>query len=103
MFVRAELVEGTQRSGMLVPQRAVSRDERGRPTVLVVGSGNKVEPRILATSRTVGDNWLVTSGLKAGDKVVVEGAMLLRPGAVVNPQPFSGKPATAGQPQAHAK
>lgn len=101
MFVRAELVEGTQRSGLLVPQRAVSRDERGRATALVVGAGNKVEPRMLTTSRTVGDNWLVTGGLKPGDKVIVEGAMMLRPGAVVNPQPFSNRP--AAQPQAQAK
>jgi membrane fusion protein (multidrug efflux system) len=103
MFVRAELVEGTQRSGMLVPQRAVSRDERGRATVLVVGQGSKAEPRTLTTSRTVGDNWLVTGGLKPGDKVIVEGAMLLRPGAVVNAQPASGKPAAPGQSGAPAQ
>ena len=99
MFVRAELAQGTQRSGLLVPQRAVSRDERGRPTVLVVGAGNKAEPRMLTTSRTVGDSWLVTGGLKPGDKVIVEGAMMLRPGAVVNAQPFSNRPPAAGQGQ----
>lgn len=103
MFVRAELAQGTQRSGLLVPQRAVSRDERGRATVLVVGAGSKVEPRTLATSRTVGDSWLVTGGLKPGDKVIVEGAMMLRPGAVVNAQPASGKPPAAGQSPAPAQ
>jgi membrane fusion protein (multidrug efflux system) len=88
MYVRAELVEGTQRQAMLVPQRAVNRDERGRATVLVVGAGSKAEPRVITTSRTLGSNWLVTGGLKPGDKVIVEGAMTLRPGTVVNAAPF---------------
>jgi membrane fusion protein (multidrug efflux system) len=106
MYVRAELVEGTRRAAFVVPQRAVSRDERGRPTVLVVGQGSKVEPRIIATSRAAGANWIVTSGLKSGDKVIVEGAMMLRPGAVVNAQPFSEKRPVArpaGAPPAQAK
>lgn len=100
MYVRAELVEGTQADGLLVPQRAVSRDEQGRPTVLVVGQGSKVEPRVLTTPRTIGDNWLVTSGLKAGDRVIVEGAMMLRPGAQVKAVPYNpnAKPAGAGAP-----
>ena len=105
MYVRAELVEGTQRAAILVPQRAVTRDERGRPTVLVVGGGNRAEPRVLTTSRTAGDNWIVTGGLRPGDKVIVEGAMLLRPGMPVSPKPWSPgapKPGAApaqGQPQ----
>ena len=86
MYVRAELVEGTQADALLVPQRAVQRDEQGRPTVLVVGQGNKVEQRTLTAPRTIGENWLVTAGLKAGDKVIVEGGGgMLRPGAPVNP------------------
>ena len=106
MYVRAQLAQGTQLQGMLVPQRAVSRDERGNATVLVVGQGNKVEPRVIKTDRVVGDAWLVTSGLKPGDKVVVEGAMMLRPGMPVMPQPWNpnAKPAAPQQPgQAQAK
>jgi membrane fusion protein (multidrug efflux system) len=101
MFVRARLIEGTQQNAMLVPQRAVSRDERGNPTVLVVGAENKIEPRSLQTSRTAGDNWIVTGGVKPGDKVIVEGAMMLRPGMPVTPQPWNpnAKPAQ-GQPGA---
>ena len=97
MYVRAALVEGTQARGLLVPQRAVSRDERGHATTLVVGAGNKVEPRTLETSRTVGDSWLVTGGLRAGDRVIVEGGMTLRPGAVVNPSRWTpdARPAPA--------
>ena len=100
MYVRAELIEGTQTDGLLVPQRAVQRNEQGQPTALVVGKDNKVEMRVLATSRTIGDNWLVTSGLKAGDKVIVEGAMMLRPGAPVKPVPWNpnAKPAAGGAP-----
>lgn len=98
MYVRAELVEGTNADALLVPQRAVTRNEQGQPTVLVVGKDSKVEMRVLATNRTVGDNWLVTSGLKAGDKVIVEGAMMLRPGAPVKPVPWNPNAKPAGAP-----
>lgn len=105
MFVRAQLSQGTQRSGMLVPQRGVGRDEKGNATVMVVGAGNKIEVRPIKTDRVVGDAWLVTSGVKPGDKVIVEGAMMLRPGTPVTPQPWNpnAKPAAPqqpGQPQA---
>jgi membrane fusion protein (multidrug efflux system) len=106
MYVRAQLAQGTQHQGLLVPQRAVSRDERGNPIVMVVGQGNKVEMRTLKTDRTVGDAWLITSGLKPGDKVIVEGGMMLRPGMPVTPKPWdpNAKPAAPQQPgQAQAK
>jgi membrane fusion protein (multidrug efflux system) len=88
MFVRSELSQGVQARGILVPQRAVTRDERGRPTVLVVGKNNMSQLRIIEADRTVGDNWLVTGGLKPGDKVIVEGGPLMRPGMPVKPQPW---------------
>jgi len=97
MFVRASLVEGTQAKAMLVPQRAVSRDEKGRPTVLVIGAGNKAEPRTLVSNRTDGDNWIVTGGLKPGDKVIVEGAMMLRPGMPVQGSPWNPNAKPAGE------
>jgi membrane fusion protein (multidrug efflux system) len=86
MFVRGELSQGVQSRGILVPQRAVSRDERGRPTVMLVGKNNIVEARVIQADRTVGDNWLVTGGLKPGDKVIVDAGPLLRPGIPVKPQ-----------------
>jgi membrane fusion protein (multidrug efflux system) len=54
--------------------------------VLVVGKGNMSELRVIEADRTVGENWLVTGGLKPGDKVIVEGGPLLRPGIPVKPQ-----------------
>lgn len=100
MFVRAELVEGTRSNAMLVPQRAVSRDERGSPVALVVGEDGKLSPRVLTAPRTVGANWLVTAGLKPGDRVVVEGAQNLQPGTPVKAVPYSDKPARAPQTEA---
>lgn len=103
MFVRAELVEGTQARAMLIPQRGVSRDERGLPTALVVGGDGKLQPRTLTAPRTVGDNWLVTGGLKPGDKVVVEGAQNLRPGTAVKAVPYRPAAGAADQSQPQAR
>ena len=86
MFVRGELSQGVQSRGILVPQRAVGRDERGRPTVIVVGPKNMAELRIIQADRTSGDDWVVTGGLKPGDKVIVDAGPLLRPGIPVKPQ-----------------
>ena len=86
MFVRAQLGQGIQSRGILVPQRAVSRDERGRPTVLVVGAKDMAELRVIQADRTIGTNWLVTGGLKPGDKVIVDAGPLVRPGVPVKPQ-----------------
>src|SRR5206468_7494038 len=86
MFVRGQLSQGIQSRGILIPQRAVSRDERGRPTVLVVGAKDMSELRVVEADRTVAESWLVTGGLKPGDKVIVEGGPLMRPGLPVTPQ-----------------
>ncbi|MCP3735475.1 efflux RND transporter periplasmic adaptor subunit [Sphingomonas sp. RP10(2022)] len=99
MFVRAKLVQGTQANALLVPQRAVTRDEKGNAAVMVIGADNKVQPRTLQTNRTIGDNWLVTGGLKAGDKVIVEGGMSLRPGMAVAGKPWNPNAPAAGAPQ----
>lgn len=95
MYVRAELVEGTRGQAILVPQRTVSRDEKGNPIVQVVGKDNKIAQRILTAPRTIGDNWLVTSGLKPGDRVIVDGNAMLRPGAAVKPVPWKASAASA--------
>ncbi|ACT12119.1 efflux RND transporter periplasmic adaptor subunit [Pectobacterium aroidearum] len=86
MFVRARLDSGVNPTALLVPQQGVTRDPRGQATAMVVGEGDKVEPRTLTTSKAVGDKWLVTEGLKAGDRVIVTGLQKIRPGAQVKTQ-----------------
>ena len=71
MFVRAILEEGENPQAILVPQRGVSRDPKGEAMVMIVGAEEKVEPRPIKVARTVGDNWLVSEGLKAGDRVIL--------------------------------
>jgi membrane fusion protein (multidrug efflux system) len=102
MFARAEMIEGTKAAGILVPQRAVTRDEKGGALVMVVGADGKLTPRPITTSRTVGQNWLVTGGLKSGDKVVIEGAQNLQPGTPVKAVPYQQPPAASGQRPAAA-
>jgi membrane fusion protein (multidrug efflux system) len=92
MFVRARLDQGVAPDAILVPQQGVTRDQKGQPTALVVNAQNKVERRQLVTDRAVGDAWLVTGGVKAGDRVIVEGVQKVRPGAEV-----SAIPATSAQ------
>ncbi|EMB3198773.1 multidrug efflux RND transporter periplasmic adaptor subunit AcrA [Salmonella enterica] len=86
MFVRARLREGTKPTALLVPQQGVTRTPRGDATVLVVGADNKVETRQIVANQAIGDKWLVTDGLKAGDRVVVSGLQKVRPGAQVKVQ-----------------
>mgnify|MGYP003626843480 FL=1 len=83
MFVRARLVEGSLPDGIVVPQRAVSRDDKGKAVVMIVGKDGKLMPRTIDVGQVIDDNWLVKSGLKPGDKVVVEGGMMLQPGMPV--------------------
>jgi membrane fusion protein, multidrug efflux system len=85
MVVQARLVAGVDRGVLLVPQQGVSRSPTGDATALVVGAGNKLERRRLQLARTVGNQWLVTSGLKAGDRLVVEGLQRVRPQQTVTP------------------
>ncbi len=98
MYVRAKLVEGVRQQAILAPQEGVTRDPRGRATALVVNPQNKVEQRNVTTDRAIGNKWIVTSGLKPGDRLIVEGLLNLRPGATVKPgvpQQVTA-PATAG-------
>lgn len=102
MFVRERLEEGVNEKGLLVPQRAVTRNERGEPTVTVVGAENKATIRIIKTDRAIGDQWLVSSGVAAGDKVIVVGIQSVRPGNEVHAREVTAdelnKPAPAAPP-----
>lgn len=93
MYVRAVLSQGVASSGILVPQGAIQRDPKGAAMVQVVNAKGAAEPRPIALGRTVGDKWLVTSGLRAGDKVITEGLQKVRPGAPIKPVPAGSAPA----------
>ncbi len=99
MFVRAIVEEGVSPQAVLVPQRGVTRNPDGNAMVMLVGSGEKVEARVIKVARTVGDNWLVSDGLKPGDRVILEGVQRARPGTTVKAVPFgsgeNGTPAGA--------
>ena len=82
---------------ILVPQRGVTRNPKGEAMVMVVGAEEKVEPRVIKVARTVGDSWLVSDGLKAGDRVILEGIQKARPGTQVKVVPF-GAPPQGAQP-----
>jgi membrane fusion protein (multidrug efflux system) len=85
MYVRAVLDQAVNTTAILVPQQGVSHDPKGNAVALVVGADNKVEPRPLEVDRAIGDRWLVTSGLKEGDKLIVEGLNKIGPGMPVKP------------------
>jgi membrane fusion protein (multidrug efflux system) len=95
------LSQATVQNAILVPQQAVSRTPRGEATVLLVGPDNKAILRPITATRSVGDKWLATSGLAAGDKVITEGLMRVKPGQPVHPvpagSPAQGGPAAAGR------
>jgi membrane fusion protein (multidrug efflux system) len=91
LYVRARMAKGVAATGMLIPQAAVSRDPRGRATVFLVGAGDKAQLRPITVSQTVGDKWLVTGGLKAGEKVIVEGLQRVHPDTQLKPAPLGAK------------
>lgn len=95
MYVRALLQEGVAENALLVPQQAVTRTPTGGATALVVGADNKVQRRSITVDRAVGNQWQVTQGLVAGERVLVEGSQRARPGDTVDPVPFVPKSAGA--------
>jgi len=88
LFVRATIIEGVEPNALLVPQRGVTRDEKGNATALVVGADGTVERRMLEVPQTVGSDWLVKSGINAGDRVIVEGLQYARAGEKANAVAF---------------
>ncbi|TCR82466.1 membrane fusion protein (multidrug efflux system) [Rhizobium sp. BK376] len=80
MYVRATLQEGVAENSFLVPQRAVTRNTKGEPTAMFVTADGKVQQRVLAVQRSVGNSWLVADGIKDGDRVIVEGTQRIRDG-----------------------
>lgn len=88
MYVRGKLELARNNEAVTVLQRAVSRDATGQASVLVVNEQNQAERRPIQTDGIAGDKWIVTGGLKTGDRVIAEGLQKVRPGAAVVPTPF---------------
>lgn len=86
MFVRARLEEGVNPDAILVPQQGVTRTPRGDASAMVVGEGDKVEVRQITATQAIGDKWLVTEGLKTGDRVIISGLQKVKPGVQVKAQ-----------------
>ncbi|MEN2787607.1 efflux RND transporter periplasmic adaptor subunit [Sphingomonas qilianensis] len=105
MFVRAVFAQSVDTSAFLVPQAAVKRDPKGATTVLIVGPDNKAIERPVTATRVVGANWVITGGLKAGDKVITEGTARAKAGQPVKPvvagsaQKFNTAPAKGDKTQ----
>lgn len=87
LFVRARLSKAVAAAAILVPQAAVSRGAKGEAMVMVAGAGDKVEARPVVLGQSVGENWLVVSGLNVGDRVIVDNLQKLQPGMPVKPTP----------------
>ncbi|MCJ2134075.1 efflux RND transporter periplasmic adaptor subunit [Methylobacterium sp. J-026] len=98
MYVRAEIQEGVDHQGILLPQTVVSRNAHGDPTVLVLGDGDTAQLRAIQAGPAIGTDWLITGGLKAGEKVIADNLMKVRPGARVQPAPSASAPLDPLQP-----
>ncbi len=90
MFVRAVVKEGENDDAILIPQQTVARDPKGNPFVLLVDANGKVEQRKLTLDRAIKDQWLVSSGLAPGDRVIAEGMQKVRAGVAVKEVPLAG-------------
>lgn len=97
LYVKAMVTQAAQNNAILAPQIGVSRDLQGRPIAMVVNAQGKAEERRLQTGPTVGDKWLVLSGLKAGDRLIVEGLQKVQPGAPVKAVPAGSPSAPPAQ------
>jgi len=95
-FVRARLLLEDRKGVFLVPQSAVLQTDKGR-LVMLAGEGDKVTPRPVQTAEWYGSDWIITSGLQAGDKVIIDNLIKLRPGMVVAPKALGEQPKPAGK------
>jgi membrane fusion protein, multidrug efflux system len=83
--VRVVAPQSVVPNAILAPQQGISRDPKGNATALVVTNANKVERRTVTAAQAIGDKWLITDGLKAGDRLIVEGTDKVQPDATVKP------------------
>lgn len=97
MYVRAVVGTGIRPDALLVPQQAVTRNSKGETTAMVVAADDSAELRPVKVSQTIGDRWLVESGLATGDRVIIEGLQKIRPGVPVQAVEAGSEAATAPQ------
>ena len=97
MFVRAIIQEGVHKNAIIIPQQSVSRDPKGNPLTLTVDKDGKVQQKPLTLDRAIGSEWLVSSGLEPGDKVIVEGMLKVKPGIPVKAVPFDAGEKSSGK------
>jgi membrane fusion protein (multidrug efflux system) len=97
MFVRAFVQEGIHKNAILIPQQAVSQDPKGSPLVHTVDTNGNVQQKQLTLDRAIGDEWLVSSGLEPGERVIVEGTLKVKPGIPVKAVPFENKGINGGK------
>ncbi|WFR99136.1 efflux RND transporter periplasmic adaptor subunit [Rhizobium tumorigenes] len=102
MYVRANIEEGVAPNSFLVPQRAVTRNTKGEPTAMFVTPEGKVQARTLVVQRSYGNSWLVSEGLKDGDRVIIEGGQRVKDGQDVNVSMVTIDDATGNIKQASA-
>ena len=91
MFVRATLAQSVDQEAILVPQQAILRDPTGASAALVVGADNRVVRRPVQVGPAVGNRWLISGGLRPGERIIVEGLANARPGQTVRPQPAGSR------------
>jgi membrane fusion protein (multidrug efflux system) len=103
MFARGVLEQAVENQAITVPQRGVNIGPNGVATVMVVGADAKVEVRTVKIGQAIGNKWVVTDGLKAGEQVIVEGLQKAIPGMPVKPVPFIEAGATNSAPPVSAK
>ncbi|MBL6937582.1 MAG: efflux RND transporter periplasmic adaptor subunit [Alphaproteobacteria bacterium] len=99
MFVRATVIEGTRPGAILAPQQAIGRTEKGDPTAYVVDANGIARLHVIRVGQAVGDKWLVLEGLKAGDRLIVEGLQKVQADQPVHAVPAGSRPSAppAGQ------
>lgn len=104
LYVRASLTQGRNSQAILVPHAGVSHDARGNAVVMVVNQENKVEARVVKAEQATADSWVVSEGVKAGERIIVEGLQKAKPGDVVKAvdtaAASAGNTAPAAQPAA---
>ena len=106
MFVRAVIKEGFNEQAIFVPQQGVARNHKGNPFAMIVDATGKVGLQMLTLDRAISNQWLVSAGLAPGDRVIVEGTQMLRPGMAVKAVPFKeggNTPANAAPATAESK